>query len=57
MKVSVLGCGRWGAFIAWYLNRMGHQVFIWGRKGSESLAAIRKKIEAGEEGFSSITAT
>ena len=36
---------------------MGHQVFIWGRKGSESLAAIRKKIEAGEEGFSSITAT
>ena len=57
MKVSVLGCGRWGSFIAWYLNRMGHQVFIWGRKGSESLAAIRKKIEAGEEGFSSITAT
>ena len=57
MKVSVLGCGRWGSFIAWYLNRLGHQVFIWGRKGSESLAAIRKKIEAGEEGFSSITAT
>lgn len=57
MKVSVLGCGRWGSFIAWYLNRMGHQVLIWGRKGSESLAAIRKKIEAGEEGFSSITAT
>ena len=57
MKVSVLGCGRWGSFIAWYLNRMGHQVFIWGRKGSESLAAIRKKIEAGEEGFSSMTAT
>ena len=57
MKVSVLGCGRWGSFIAWYLNRMGHQVFIWGRKGFESLAAIRKKIEAGEEGFSSITAT
>ena len=57
MKVSVLGCGRWGSFIAWSLNRMGHQVFIWGRKGSESLAAIRKKIEAGEEGFSSITAT
>ena len=57
MKVSVLGCGRWGSCIAWYLNRMGHQVFIWGRKGSESLAAIRKKIEAGEEGFSSITAT
>ncbi len=57
MKVSVLGCGRWGSFIAWYLNRMGHQVLIWGRKGSESLAAIRKKIEAAEEGFSSITAT
>ncbi|MBQ1546420.1 MAG: NAD(P)H-dependent glycerol-3-phosphate dehydrogenase [Clostridia bacterium] len=30
MKISVLGCGRWGAFIAWYLNKIGHDVLSWG---------------------------
>jgi len=30
MKVSVLGCGRWGSFIAWYLNRNGHDVTSFG---------------------------
>lgn len=31
MKVSVLGCGRWGSFIAWYLDKIGHTVTLWGR--------------------------
>lgn len=30
MKISVLGCGRWGSFIAWYLARGGHDVTLWG---------------------------
>ena len=30
MKVSVLGCGRWGSFIAWYLNKNGHTVTSFG---------------------------
>ncbi|MBQ9790026.1 MAG: NAD(P)-binding domain-containing protein [Clostridia bacterium] len=30
MKISVLGCGRWGSFIAWYLNRNGHTVTSFG---------------------------
>lgn len=30
MNISVLGCGRWGAFIAWYLNKTGHNVITWG---------------------------
>lgn len=30
MKISVLGCGRWGSFIAWYLNRNGHEVTSFG---------------------------
>ncbi len=34
MKISVLGCGRWGAFIAWYLNKIGHDVVSWGRADS-----------------------
>ena len=33
MKISVLGCGRWGSFIGWYLVRHGHTVCQWGRKG------------------------
>ena len=33
MKISVLGCGRWGSFIGWYLVRHGHEVCQWGREG------------------------
>ena len=33
MNVSVLGCGRWGSFIGWYLARHGHEVCQWGRSG------------------------
>lgn len=37
MKVSVIGCGRWGSFIAWYLHRIDHDVMLYGRKGSAHL--------------------
>ena len=30
MNISILGCGRWGSFIAWYLNRNKHNVTTWG---------------------------
>ena len=30
MKISVLGCGRWGSFIAWYLDKIGHDVLSCG---------------------------
>ncbi|MEG0846720.1 MAG: NAD(P)H-dependent glycerol-3-phosphate dehydrogenase [Niameybacter sp.] len=41
MKVSVLGCGRWGTFLAWYANRIGHEVTLWGRSGSKNLMALQ----------------
>ena len=41
MKISVLGCGRWGSFIAWYLNKAGHDVMIWGRESSENLKNLK----------------
>ncbi len=41
MKVSVLGCGRWGSFISWYLNRTGHEVCEWGRENSPSFSALK----------------
>lgn len=37
MKVSVLGCGRWGSFIAWYLNNINMQLMLWGRKSSKKI--------------------
>lgn len=37
MKITVLGCGRWGSFIAWYLDRSGHQVSLYGRKTSKNM--------------------
>lgn len=33
-NIAVLGCGRWGAFLAWYLDRVGHGVRLYGRPGS-----------------------
>lgn len=43
MNISVLGCGRWGSFLAWYANKIGHQVTIWGRKGSNNLRRLQEK--------------
>ena len=34
MRYSVIGCGRWGTFIAWYLNTIGHNVTLYGRDTS-----------------------
>jgi len=42
MKITVLGCGRWGSFIAWYLNKINHEVFLWGRSGSKKTHELIK---------------
>lgn len=41
MNISVLGCGRWASFHAWYANRIGHNVKIWGREGSKNLEQLK----------------
>lgn len=41
-NISVLGCGRWGSFLAWYAARQGHQVTLWGRPGSVNLQRWRQ---------------
>lgn len=41
MNISVLGCGRWGAFIGWYLDKIGHKVVLWGRPGSAHIQEIK----------------
>lgn len=40
MKISVLGCGRWGAFLAWYLDRIGHNVISWGLPSSDKFIQL-----------------
>lgn len=41
-KITVIGCGRWGSFIAWYLDSINHDVTIYGRSGSSSLNQLIK---------------
>ncbi len=37
MKIAVIGCGRWGSFIAWYLDKIGNEVTLYGRETSEKM--------------------
>ncbi|MBQ7165156.1 MAG: NAD(P)H-dependent glycerol-3-phosphate dehydrogenase [Clostridia bacterium] len=37
MKITVVGPGRWGSCITWYLNRTGHEVTLYGRKTSSAM--------------------
>ena len=37
MKITVIGCGRWGSFIAYYLDRIGHDVTIYGLKDAPEM--------------------
>ncbi len=37
MKVSVLGCGRWGSFIGWYqATVLKNDVILYGEEGREA---------------------
>ena len=34
MKITVVGCGRWGSLITWYLDTLGHEMTLYGRASS-----------------------
>ncbi|MBE6636386.1 MAG: NAD(P)H-dependent glycerol-3-phosphate dehydrogenase [Ruminococcaceae bacterium] len=40
MTITVIGCGRWGTFIAYYLDTLGHTITLYGRKGSETFQRL-----------------
>lgn len=42
MNITVLGCGRWGSFHAWYADHIGHDVTLWGRSGSKNLSRLKE---------------
>ena len=37
MKITVVGCGRWGSLITWYLDTLGHEVTLYGRASSKHM--------------------
>ncbi len=43
MKISVLGCGRWGSFIGWYLANTNHEVCQWGIEGEYSFDVLKNQ--------------
>lgn len=43
MKISVLGCGRWGSCIAWYLDRIGNEVVSCGLKDAPDFLELYYK--------------
>ncbi len=44
MKISVLGCGRWGSFIAWYqATVLKNNVILYGEDGREAYDILKKE--------------
>lgn len=41
MKISVLGCGRWGSCIAWYLDKIGHDVISCGLENAPEFITLK----------------
>ena len=37
MKITVIGCGRWGSLIAWYLDSINNMVTLYGRSSSKHM--------------------
>lgn len=40
MKISIIGCGRWGSFHAWYSSKIGHTVKLYGRATSKNMQML-----------------
>jgi glycerol-3-phosphate dehydrogenase (NAD(P)+) len=39
---SIIGCGRWASFLAWYSANLGHQTLLYGRPQSERFLSLRQ---------------
>ncbi len=40
-NITVIGCGRWGSFLAWYSARLGKNVLMHGLEDSESYVLLK----------------
>ena len=43
MKICVVGCGRWGSLITWYLDSLGHSLTLYGRESSEKMQRFMRE--------------
>ena len=43
MKITVIGCGRWGSLITWYLDSIKHEVTLYGRESSKNMQRFLKE--------------
>ena len=43
MKITVIGCGRWGSLITWYLDNIGHDITLYGRENSKNMQRFMKE--------------
>lgn len=51
-NIFVIGCGRWGTFIAWYLDKIGHKVSLYGR---ETSVKMQELLATGKNSYLSLT--
>ena len=47
-KVTVIGCGRWGSFIAYYLDLIGKSVTLYGRSTSKDYIRFKETRSNGK---------
>ena len=52
--IFVIGCGRWGTFIAWYLDKIGHKASLYGREQS---ASMKELLNTGKNQYLSLPET
>lgn len=43
MNITVIGCGRWGSLITWYLDRLKNNVTLYGREESAHMQRFMKE--------------
>ena len=41
-NITVIGCGRWGSFIAYYLDKIGKNVTLYGKKDSSDFVRFKE---------------
>ncbi len=41
-NITVIGCGRWGSFIAYYLDKIGKNVTLYGRESSQDFKRFKE---------------
>ena len=47
-NVTVIGCGRWGSFIAYYLDKIGKNVTLYGRSTSKDFNRFKESRTNGK---------